>query len=270
MDYDHATKSQDKVPQRHERLGIQNIYENLENENVSIKIHARDRNLAIINLLESENITFRARRLANLNDVTVRAGDADMIYLIKHENLLNNAVYHAACLTTCLAYRPNYTKRSFCRIGKKSVCNLLRTKLSHFYNLVALENGDVDSAVDDARVFVTVLYDLKYKFNKLQNNLNLLTQQLAIYEDKSVIKLPPCELVFKQHVLHLYVHYGKAKCGCGQMLPTGIMARHVSLVRKFSKMTSKSQFSLKDKWHQTLYKILFVRVRGKACAGSMR
>jgi hypothetical protein len=43
----HKTKSQDKVAQRHERLGTQNIYENMESKNVSIKIHSHDRNMAV-------------------------------------------------------------------------------------------------------------------------------------------------------------------------------------------------------------------------------
>ena len=47
MDCVHITKSQDKVCQRYERLGTQNIYENMESKNVSIKIHSHDRNRAV-------------------------------------------------------------------------------------------------------------------------------------------------------------------------------------------------------------------------------
>ncbi|VDI74168.1 Hypothetical predicted protein [Mytilus galloprovincialis] len=47
-----------------------------------------------------------AERLANLKDAAIRACDAEMIDRIEKENLLNKAVYHAACLTTYLAYRP--------------------------------------------------------------------------------------------------------------------------------------------------------------------
>ena len=46
MDCIHITKSQDKVAQRHERLGTQNIYENMESINVSKKIHSHDRNMS--------------------------------------------------------------------------------------------------------------------------------------------------------------------------------------------------------------------------------
>ncbi|CAG2188781.1 unnamed protein product [Mytilus edulis] len=57
MDCEHITKSQDKVAQRHERLGTQIIYENLENKNVSIKIHAHDRNLAVNKFVRDTQFT---------------------------------------------------------------------------------------------------------------------------------------------------------------------------------------------------------------------
>ena len=53
-----------------------------------------------------------AERLANLKDAAIRACDAEMIDRIEKENLLNKAVYHAACLTTYLAYRPKSNDKS--------------------------------------------------------------------------------------------------------------------------------------------------------------
>ena len=41
-----------------------------------------------------------AERLVNLIDAAFRACDGEMINRIEQDNLLNNAVYHAACLTT--------------------------------------------------------------------------------------------------------------------------------------------------------------------------
>jgi hypothetical protein len=56
---ENITKSQDKVAQRHERLGTQNIYENMESKNVSIKIHSHDRNMAV-NKFVKEQIWYNA------------------------------------------------------------------------------------------------------------------------------------------------------------------------------------------------------------------
>jgi hypothetical protein len=57
MDCVHITKSQDKVAQRHERLGTQNIYENMESKNVSIKIHSHDRNMAVNKFVKETQFT---------------------------------------------------------------------------------------------------------------------------------------------------------------------------------------------------------------------
>jgi hypothetical protein len=57
MDCVHITKSQDKVAQRHERLGTQSIYENMESKNVSIKIHSHDRNMAVNKFVKEAQFT---------------------------------------------------------------------------------------------------------------------------------------------------------------------------------------------------------------------
>ena len=57
MDCVHITKLQDKVAQRHERLGTQNICENMESNNVSIKIHSHDRNMAVNKFVKETQFT---------------------------------------------------------------------------------------------------------------------------------------------------------------------------------------------------------------------
>ena len=57
MDCVHITKSQDKIAHRHERLGTQTIYENMESTNVSIKIHSHDRNMAVNNFVKETQFT---------------------------------------------------------------------------------------------------------------------------------------------------------------------------------------------------------------------
>ncbi|CAC5400247.1 unnamed protein product [Mytilus coruscus] len=57
MDCEHVTKSQDKVAKRHERLGTQIIYENLDNKDVSIKIHEHERNLVVNTFVRDTQFT---------------------------------------------------------------------------------------------------------------------------------------------------------------------------------------------------------------------
>jgi hypothetical protein len=57
MDCVHITKSQDKVTQRHERLGTPKIYENMESKNVSIKIHSHDRKMTVNKFVKETQFT---------------------------------------------------------------------------------------------------------------------------------------------------------------------------------------------------------------------
>ena len=44
----HVTKNDDHVSQRHERLGTEMLYQNLDiKQNVSVAVHTHDRNMAI-------------------------------------------------------------------------------------------------------------------------------------------------------------------------------------------------------------------------------
>lgn len=63
---EHVTKSDDSVTQRHERFGTEKIYQHLKNQNVTVGIHAHDRNLSINKFIreecdsESQNDTWHA------------------------------------------------------------------------------------------------------------------------------------------------------------------------------------------------------------------
>jgi hypothetical protein len=62
----HVTKADDMISQRHERIGTENIYKDLKNQEVSIGVHAHDRNLFINKFIreecesESQNDTWHA------------------------------------------------------------------------------------------------------------------------------------------------------------------------------------------------------------------
>ena len=43
----YVTKADDHVSQRHEKIGTQKIYDDLDSENISVNIHTHDRNMAI-------------------------------------------------------------------------------------------------------------------------------------------------------------------------------------------------------------------------------
>ena len=58
----HITKEQDTVTQRHEKLGTDKIYQKLEQQNVMIRAHTHDRNMAVNKLVRDSNIV-------NQNDV---------------------------------------------------------------------------------------------------------------------------------------------------------------------------------------------------------
>ena len=57
MDCVHVTKTRDPVTQRHERIGTETIYEHLAEKDVSVKIHAHDRNLSINKFIKDTHFT---------------------------------------------------------------------------------------------------------------------------------------------------------------------------------------------------------------------
>lgn len=57
MDCVHVTKTRDPVAQRHERIGSETIYEHLAETDVSVKIHAHDRNLSINKFIKDTHFT---------------------------------------------------------------------------------------------------------------------------------------------------------------------------------------------------------------------
>ncbi|CAC5387192.1 unnamed protein product [Mytilus coruscus] len=131
----------------------------MDNFTVSLKLalpDAKKRRVVVITL----HTTASAERLANLKEAAVRACDAEMIYLLEQENLLNNAVYNTSCLNTYLAYRPKSTDKSaydlaFEREFKPMDRTLIRYKKSLvmssiLINSVGKRRDDLDISIGDA------------------------------------------------------------------------------------------------------------------------
>jgi hypothetical protein len=86
-------------------------------------------------------------------------------------------------------------------IGKKSVYKLLKESPDEFKDLCKLGDSDVETAVDASRKLVSNLYDQKGKSKKCHSDLNKLRFKLSTSKDCSLVRLPPCESLFLQHVL---------------------------------------------------------------------
>ena len=52
-----VTKQDDHVAQRHEKIGTQKIYDHLDSQNVTVRIHAHDRNMAINKMVKDKVMT---------------------------------------------------------------------------------------------------------------------------------------------------------------------------------------------------------------------
>lgn len=86
-------------------------------------------------------------------------------------------------------------------IGKKTVMKSLIDKgFEYFKGLNDLAGTDERKAVDGARKLISHLYDAKRKHHQHHNNLNALRVRLANTKEASLLKLPPCESSFLQHV----------------------------------------------------------------------
>lgn len=64
-----------------------------------------------------------------------------------------------------------------------------------------LAQSDLDISINASRKLVARLYDPKGKYKSCQNNLNKLRVRLATSKDSALVRLPPSEASFKQHVL---------------------------------------------------------------------
>lgn len=94
------------------------------------------------------------------------------------------------------------TTSSFFGLGKKSMYKLLQKSADNFQSLqIGFSTGDQESAIHDGRKFVALLYDPKRKFSDLHEDLNKLRVKFATTKDMNLVRLPPCEASFLQHIL---------------------------------------------------------------------
>ena len=87
-------------------------------------------------------------------------------------------------------------------IGKKSVFKAIYDHPDDFSDLLTLNSEDNASisALQAAQKLTSALYDPKAKRTDAIQNLNNLRVKLASKKNASLIKLPPCEASFTQHV----------------------------------------------------------------------
>lgn len=86
-------------------------------------------------------------------------------------------------------------------IGKKTVYKTLIQNPQKFQNLLSLAGSDVETSVEVGRKFVSVLYDPKDAAKSAHVNLNELRVKSALAKGASLVRLPPSEAAFKQHIL---------------------------------------------------------------------
>ncbi|CAC5369229.1 unnamed protein product [Mytilus coruscus] len=82
------------------------------------------------------------------------------------------------------------TNSSFFGLVKKSMFKLLQRDAEKF-----------PTAVNNGRAFVASLYDPKGKFRNLNDDLNKLRVKFATTKDANLVRIPPCENSFLQHIL---------------------------------------------------------------------
>ncbi|CAC5410208.1 unnamed protein product [Mytilus coruscus] len=146
MDCEHVTKSQDKVAQRHERLGTQKIYENLENKNVSIKIHAHDRNLAVNKFVRDTQFT------VNQNDLwhAVKAVKKAVTKISKGEQLGDKV----EPIATHINWAVRNCEQSSQKL-KESLDNIVEHYCNNHVNCHHSSRCKVDSNYEPSRIVIT-------------------------------------------------------------------------------------------------------------------
>lgn len=70
-------------------------------------------------------------------------------------------------------------------------------------NLSSLSENKIIVAEDAARALVSLWYDSAQKNKSMHGNLNQLRTKMASIKDTPMSRLPPCEAVFRQHVLQV-------------------------------------------------------------------
>ena len=95
------------------------------------------------------------------------------------------------------------TTSSLFGIGKKSVLKTLRANPARYEHLKNIGVTDIDTVADAGRLLVADLYDPKGKALNSHLDLNKLRVKLATTKDVSLVRLPPSEAAFKQHMLRV-------------------------------------------------------------------
>ena len=89
-------------------------------------------------------------------------------------------------------------------IGKKNAFKVVSNHGPNFFsNLSSLSENDIIVAEDAARALVSLWHDSTQKYKSLHGNLNQLRTKMASIRDTPMSRLPPCEPVFRQHVLQV-------------------------------------------------------------------
>jgi hypothetical protein len=68
---------------------------------------------------------------------------------------------------------------------------------------MCLAGSDIETSVEVGRKFVSVLYDPKGAAKSAHDNLHELRVKSALAKDASLVRLPPSEAAFKQHILRV-------------------------------------------------------------------
>ncbi|CAG2201714.1 unnamed protein product [Mytilus edulis] len=89
--------------------------------------------------------------------------------------------------------------------GKKTVFKLIRKSPSKFTNLQNFDKIDFSTSLSAARELISSLYDPEDKFASSHVDLNKLRVKLATCKDTSLLRLPPSEPAFNEHVLRSFL-----------------------------------------------------------------
>ena len=95
------------------------------------------------------------------------------------------------------------TTSSIFDVGKKTMYKVLKDSQKEFVDLSQTACDDIETYVAVDRKFVARLYDPKARFACDHGDLNKLRSRIAQQKDASLVKLPPCEATFRQHVLRV-------------------------------------------------------------------
>ena len=126
-------------------------------------------------------------RFVPVNEIIKRHGD-DMMKILPAIHALSG------CDTTSALFY----------IGKK---NAFKVVSNHgpkiLSNSSSLSENYIIVAEDAAHALVSLWYDSAQKYKSLHGNLNQLRTKMASIKDTPMSRLPPCEAVFRQHVLQV-------------------------------------------------------------------